>query len=100
MAESAKAAMKPPCTMPTGLEKRSSATIVHTVRPGWSFSIHTIPRVRSQAGGTCTRRSVAGIGASLGNEGRVEERTEVIEPLFEGVRGQRVAAEQGFKEGE
>ena len=55
MAESANAARKPPCTMPVGLAKRSSATMRHTVRPGSLLSMHTIPRVRSQFGGTCTR---------------------------------------------
>src|SRR5712691_5051737 len=57
MAESANAARNPPCTMPVGLAKRSSATMRQTVRPGSRFSMHTMPSVRSQLGGTCTRAS-------------------------------------------
>jgi hypothetical protein len=37
------------------LAKRSSACMRHTVLPGGDLSRHTIPRVRSQLGGTWTR---------------------------------------------
>jgi transketolase len=53
IAESQHAARKPPWTTPTGLAKRWSAPIRHTVRPGVVLSRHTIPRVRSQLGGSC-----------------------------------------------
>ena len=57
MAESQHAARNPPWIVPAGLVKRSSAGICHTVVPGSDLSMHTIPRVRSQLGGTCTRGS-------------------------------------------
>jgi len=57
MAESQHAATNPPWSTPTGLVKRSSAGICHTVVPGTVLSMHTMPRVRSQFGGTCTRGS-------------------------------------------
>ncbi len=57
MAESQHAARNPPWSTPTGLVKRSSAGICHTVVPGSDLSTHTMPRVRSQLGGTCTRGS-------------------------------------------
>ena len=53
MEESNMAAKKPPCTMPAGLAKRSSARISHTVAPGTDLSTHRRPSVRSQFGGTC-----------------------------------------------
>ena len=57
MAESQQAARNPPWSTPTGLVKRSSAGMCHTVVPGSDLSTHTIPRVRSQFGGTWTRGS-------------------------------------------
>jgi N-acetylglucosamine-6-phosphate deacetylase len=57
MAESQQAARNPPWSTPTGLVKRSSAGICHTVVPGSDLSTHTMPSVRSQLGGTCTRGS-------------------------------------------
>src|SRR5439155_3568400 len=63
--ESAKAARNPPWTMPVGLANRSSATIRHTVRPGSRLSRQTIPRVRSQFGGTWTRRSTGGTSRNV-----------------------------------
>ncbi len=57
MAESQHAARNPPWSTPTGLVKRSSAGICHTVMPGSDLSTHTMPSVRSQLGGTCTRGS-------------------------------------------
>jgi N-acetylglucosamine-6-phosphate deacetylase len=60
MAESQQAARNPPWMMPTGLVKRSSAGIVQVVRPGSDLSIQTMPRVRSQLGGTWT----PGVGTS------------------------------------
>src|SRR5213076_890478 len=63
--ESANAARNPPWTIPVGLANRSSATIRHTVRPGSLLSRQIIPRVRSQLGGTCTRRSVGGTQRSV-----------------------------------
>src|SRR5689334_6235432 len=54
IAESANAATKPPCIIPTGLQNRSSTVIVHTVTPGSSFFTQTMPSVRSHGGGTCT----------------------------------------------
>ena len=57
MAESHMAATNPPWRSPAGLVNRSSAGIRHTVRPGSLLSTHTIPRVRSQLGGTCILRA-------------------------------------------
>jgi len=51
MAESSMAARNPPCTMPAGFKKRSSALACHTVRPGTDLSTHVSPSVRSQFGG-------------------------------------------------
>src|SRR5207248_4617616 len=65
MEESAKAARNPPWTMPVGLADRSSATIRHTVRPGSRLSRQTIPRVRSQFGGTWTRWSTGGTSVNV-----------------------------------
>jgi hypothetical protein len=55
MAESANAAMIPPWITPTGLAKRASAGISHTVTPGVDLSTHAKPKVMSQLGGICTR---------------------------------------------
>ncbi len=66
MAESHRAATKPPWRTPTGLVKRSSAGICHTVRPGCDLSVHTIPKVRSQLGGTCTRGSATPVTVADG----------------------------------
>ena len=66
IAESQNAARNPPCIIPTGLQKRSSAVMVHTVTPGSSFLTHTMPSVRSQGGGTCTP-GVCGIGGTYGS---------------------------------
>ena len=62
MDESANAARNPPCTIPAGLAKRSSAVTRHVQRPGTDLSRQTIPRVRSQLGGTCTRSGYASTG--------------------------------------
>ena len=53
IAESQQAATKPPWITPAGLAKRSCACTRHTVRPGSDLSAQTMPRVRSQFGGTC-----------------------------------------------
>lgn len=55
IAESHRAARNPPCSIPTGLVKRSSTCIVHVVRPGTDLSVHVSPSVRSQGGGTWGR---------------------------------------------
>ncbi len=55
MAESAMAPTNPPWTMPAGLANRSSARISQTVRPGSDLSMHRMPRVSSQFGGTWIR---------------------------------------------
>ncbi len=55
MAESAKAPRNPPCMIPAGLAKRSSAVMRQVQRPGVALSRHTIPSVRSLLGGTCIR---------------------------------------------
>jgi hypothetical protein len=52
IAESASAARKPPWMMPTGFAKRSWAHIAQSVEDGSDLSRHTIPKLRSQAGGT------------------------------------------------
>lgn len=54
MAESQQAARNPPWMSPTGLVKRSSAGMRQVVRPGSDLSMQTMPRVRSQLGGTWT----------------------------------------------
>ena len=59
MAESAKAPRKPPCMIPAGLAKRSSALIRQMQRPGVALSRQVIPRVRSLFGGTCIREAMA-----------------------------------------
>ena len=58
MEESAKAPRKPPCMMPAGLAKRSSARMRQTQRPGVALSTHVMPRVRSLFGGTCMREAM------------------------------------------
>jgi hypothetical protein len=58
MAESAKAPRNPPCMMPAGLAKRSSAVMRQTQRPGVALSTHVMPRVRSLFGGTCMREAM------------------------------------------
>src|SRR2546429_4720654 len=109
MAESAKAARNPPCTIPTGLAKRSSASILQTDTPSVDLSTQTIPRVRSQLGGTCSRRSVAGTdvhGRSTGRstasrgrfEGRPEEGPHVLEAFVKRFGRQRVPVEQRLHE--
>ncbi len=60
MAESQNAAMNPPWRTPAGFVNLSSAAISQTVRPGSDFSTQTIPRVRSQLGGTCIGWSAIG----------------------------------------
>lgn len=55
MAESQIAERNPPWMMPAGLQKRSSAAAVQIVTPGTDFSVHTMPKVRSQLGGTWIR---------------------------------------------
>ena len=55
MAESQIAARNPPWMMPAGLQNRSSAPACQTVVPGPDLSTQTIPRVRSQFGGTWMR---------------------------------------------
>jgi hypothetical protein len=55
MDESANAARNPPCMVPAGLAKRSSAVICQTQRPGTDLSMQTMPSVRSLLGGTCSR---------------------------------------------
>jgi hypothetical protein len=62
MAESAMAARMPPWMTPTGLAKRSSAGISHTVTPGVDLSTHVSPRVTSQFGGILRRGRSAGGG--------------------------------------
>src|SRR3977135_2008343 len=92
MAESAKAARKPPWTMPVGLAKRSSATMPPTVRPGSRLSMHTMPRVRSQLGGTCTRASDGGNDLHLRRAARpVLIAQEALEQLAALGAGQLVA---------
>src|SRR5450631_333878 len=61
MAESQHAARNPPWSTPTGFVNRSSAGICQTVVPGSDLSTHTIPKVRSQLGGTCTWGSATAI---------------------------------------
>ena len=58
MAESAKAARKPPCMIPAGLAKRSSAVMRQVQRPGVALSTQVMPRVRSLFGGTCMREAM------------------------------------------
>ena len=58
MDESAKAARKPPCMMPAGLAKRSSAAMRQVQRPGIALSTQVMPRVRSLLGGTCMREAI------------------------------------------
>ena len=58
MAESAKAPRKPPCMIPAGLAKRSSAFMRQTQRPGVDLSTQVMPRVRSLFGGTCMREGM------------------------------------------
>jgi transketolase len=53
IAESQQAATNPPWITPAGLAKRSCACTRHAVRPGSDLSVQTMPRVRSQFGGTC-----------------------------------------------
>jgi len=53
IAESHMAERKPPWMKPAGFVKRSSARIRHVVLPGSDLSTQTMPRVRSQFGGTC-----------------------------------------------
>ena len=60
MAESANAPRKPPCMIPAGLAKRSSAFMRQVVRPGTDLSTQVIPSVRSQLGGTCMREVTSG----------------------------------------
>ncbi len=55
MDESAKAPRNPPCMIPAGLAKRSSARIRQMQRPGVVLSTQVMPRVRSLLGGTCMR---------------------------------------------
>ncbi len=50
MAESAKAARKPPWTTPTGLARCSSAAISHTVTPGCDLSMQVMPERQVAAG--------------------------------------------------
>ena len=59
MEESQKAPMNPPCMIPAGLAKRSSASMRQTQRPGVDLSTHVMPRVRSLFGGTCMRDGMA-----------------------------------------
>jgi len=54
IAESQHAAAKPPWITPAGLANRSWASTRQTVRPGTDLSTQTMPRVRSQFGGTCS----------------------------------------------
>ena len=58
MDESAKAPTKPPCMMPAGLAKRSSARMRQMQRPGVALSTHVMPRVKSLFGGTCMREAM------------------------------------------
>ena len=58
MEESAKAPRKPPCMIPAGLAKRSSACIRQMQRPGVALSTQVMPRVRSLFGGTCMREAM------------------------------------------
>jgi len=58
MAESAKAPRKPPCMIPAGLAKRSSALMRQTQRPGVALSTQVIPSVKSLFGGTCMREAM------------------------------------------
>ncbi len=59
MDESAKAARKPPCMIPAGLAKRSSAVMRQMHRPGVDLSTQVMPRVRSLFGGTCMREAMS-----------------------------------------
>ena len=58
MEESAKAPRKPPCMIPAGLAKRSSARIRQMQRPGVALSTQVMPSVRSLFGGTCMREAM------------------------------------------
>jgi N-acetylglucosamine-6-phosphate deacetylase len=53
IAESQIAARNPPWMIPAGLQKRSSDEALQVVEPGTDLSTQTIPRLRSQLGGTC-----------------------------------------------
>src|SRR5438270_1275346 len=99
--ESANAARNPPWMRPVGLANRSSASIRHTVRPGSLLSRQTMPSVRSELGGTWTRRSVGGTVRSVLAAFYGQPASEVHDPrqcvmlVGGGTGGTRPTAAQG-----